>query len=94
MASVKLSDALAQLAKDGRLFHCHICLFIALFSLYEKSEFRDFFRVSRRELMKLSKIQSTATYHKCMQDLVAFGYINYTPSYDYYKGSWAQILNS
>ena len=80
MASVNLSDSLAQLAKDGRLFHCHICLFIALFSLYEKSEFAVSFKISRKTLMMLSKIQSTATYHKCMQDLVAFGYINYTPS--------------
>jgi len=37
--------------------------------------------------MKLSRIKSTATYHKVLRELQAFGYIEYVPSYDPYKGS-------
>jgi hypothetical protein len=31
--------------------------------------------------MNLSKIRSTATYHKCLGDLVYFGFIDYKPSF-------------
>jgi hypothetical protein len=34
-------------------------------------------RVSRNKLMKVSRIRSFATYHKCVKDLVDLGYINY-----------------
>lgn len=44
--------------------------------------------------MKLSKIKSTATYHKCINDLTAFGYIDYEPSYDHFKGSKIIIHDS
>jgi len=32
--------------------------------------------------MPMAKISSRATYHKCMNDLVAFGYVRYIPSYN------------
>lgn len=32
--------------------------------------------------MLMAKISSRATYHKCMNDLVAFGYVRYIPSYN------------
>jgi hypothetical protein len=43
--------------------------------------------VTRRELMAFSKIASVATYHKCIRELDAFGYIRYYPSYHPKLGS-------
>jgi hypothetical protein len=43
--------------------------------------------VARSELMKLSKIGSNNTYSKCMKDLHKWGYIEYLPSHDPFKGS-------
>ncbi|WP_454803175.1 hypothetical protein [Mucilaginibacter phyllosphaerae] len=43
--------------------------------------------MTRRELMAFSKIASIATYHKCIRELDAFGYIRYQPSYHPKLGS-------
>lgn len=80
-------------SKDPRLHPSHICLYISMFSLWERSRFSTPFRISRRQLMKLSKIKSTATYHKCINELTAFGYILYEPSYDHFKGSSIQLFD-
>jgi hypothetical protein len=45
------------------------------------------FPVTRRTLMAFSKIASIATYHKCIRELDAFGYIRYEPSFDPKRGS-------
>jgi hypothetical protein len=82
-----LTQYLNPIAKDQRLHPSHILLYISMFSFWERSRFSIHFRTSRRQLMKLSKIKSTATYHKCISELVAFGYIDYKPSYDHLKGS-------
>ena len=46
-------------------------------------------RQNRRTLMAFSKIASIATYHKCIRELDAFGYIRYQPSFDPKRGSQA-----
>ena len=43
--------------------------------------------------MKVSKISSKATYHKCMKELHNFGYLKYMPSYNPYKGSLVYLFN-
>ncbi len=43
--------------------------------------------------MRISKISSKATYHKCLKNLHALGYINYEPSYNPFKGSQVFLLN-
>ena len=32
--------------------------------------------------MKMAKIDSRATYHKCLKDLVQYDYLKYFPSFD------------
>lgn len=82
-----LSRFLGKAALDSRLLPTHICLYTAMLSVWEQSRFSIPFRITRKELMRLSKLASTATYHKCLKELVRYGYIGYEPSYDYYKGS-------
>ncbi|WP_241277905.1 MULTISPECIES: hypothetical protein [Chryseobacterium] len=43
--------------------------------------------------MKLGKIKSFATYHKCIRDLHNAGFIIYSPSYNSYKGSLVEIVD-
>ncbi|TSD66374.1 hypothetical protein FFF34_002940 [Inquilinus sp. KBS0705] len=43
-------------------------------------------KVIRKDLMRLAHINSIATYHKCIKELVNYGYIAYTPSFNYYQG--------
>lgn len=50
--------------------------------------------ISRRQLMKLSRIQSNVTYHKCIRQLQEYGYIKYTPSYHPLRGSCVELLLS
>ncbi|MBU1485571.1 MAG: hypothetical protein KJ712_01930 [Bacteroidetes bacterium] len=89
-----LTKFLIPVSQDNRLHPSHICLYISMFSLWERSRFSIPFRISRRQLMKLSKIKSTATYHKCIRELVSYGYIGYEPSYDHFKGSQIVIHDS
>jgi hypothetical protein len=39
------------------------------------------------DVMKISKIGSKATYHKCLKELDVWGYLKYTPSHNPLKGS-------
>jgi hypothetical protein len=84
-----------RMAKDQRLLATHISLYTALFICWQRQEFAQPFSVSRRQLMGYSKIASIATYHKCMKELDAFGYIRYEPSYHPKLGSqiyWPDAL--
>ncbi len=43
--------------------------------------------------MRISKIASTATYHKCMKDITERGYVIYKPSFNPFKGSILEVCN-
>ena len=43
--------------------------------------------------MRISKISSKATYHKCLKNLHALGYIDYQPSYNPFRGSHVILFN-
>ena len=82
---------LQKAANDERLLPSHISLFIALF-YYSPDTPCQHFQVSRRKLMRFSRIKSIATYHKCIKELVAYGYVNYQPSYDPYRASRVSLV--
>jgi hypothetical protein len=76
-----------RMGKDHRIVATHVSLFTALFIQWQRSGFHSPFAVTRKELMAFSKIASVATYHKCLRELDAFGYIRYQPSYHPKLGS-------
>jgi hypothetical protein len=43
--------------------------------------------------MRISKISSKATYHKCLKNLHALGYVDYQPSYNPFRGSHVILFN-
>ena len=82
-----------RVVEDDRLYPSHISMYVALFQLWSSNHFQNSFRISREEVMKLSKIKSIATYHKCIKELCDAGFIIYLPSYDSYKGSLIDIID-
>jgi hypothetical protein len=60
---------------------------MALFQYWNINRFPDEFYINREEIMKMSKIGSKATYHRCLKSLNKWKYIRYLPSHNPYKGS-------
>ena len=71
----------------------HISLYIALFQFWNINRFQNPISITRDEVMRISKICSKATYHKCMKELTSKGYIQYDPSFNPYRGSLVTLFN-
>ncbi|WP_297986090.1 MULTISPECIES: transcriptional regulator [Epilithonimonas] len=82
-----------RIQEDDRLNPTHISLYLALFQFWNLNHFRNPISISRNEMMKLSKISAYGTYHKCIKELHQFGYIDYLPSFNPYKGSLVHLFN-
>lgn len=87
MKTERLIEYLTTILLDRRVNVWHIAFYNALLQLWIQNKQENLFHISRRKIMKLSRIRSTATYHKIIKDLQEFGYIEYIPSYDPFKGS-------
>jgi len=88
-----LNGAFGQFAKDSRLHSSHVSLYMTLFHFWNASYFRTEFYINRAEVMELSKIGSTSTYHRCIKQLHHWGYIDYQPSHNPLKGSKVKLFN-
>ena len=82
-----LTGFFEKVVADKALNPTHISLYIALFQFWNCNRFKNPISISRDELMRISKISSKATYHKCLRNLHELGYINYQPSFNPFKGS-------
>lgn len=92
--SYPIEQFLRKASNDNRLLPSHISLFTSMF-YYSPGDVPDsFFNVSRKKLMRFSRIKSVATYHKCIRELVAYGYIIYQPSYDPYRASMVSLTTN
>jgi len=83
---------LRKAANDDRLLPSHISLYMAMFYCSPDKP-GDHFQISRKKLMRFSRIKSIATYHKCIKELVAYGYVDYQPSYHPYRASSVALVN-
>ncbi|MFT3795231.1 transcriptional regulator [Flavobacterium sp.] len=82
-----------KVAKDKLLNPTHVSLYIALFQFWNVNRFRNPISISRHEIMRISKISSLATYHRCLKLLDSHGYIKYEPSFNPYRGSHVYLFN-
>ena len=89
----QLAGFFDRVVDDEKLNPTHVSMYVALFQFWNACHFRNPISISRNELMKVSKISSKATYHKCMKELHNFGYLKYMPSYNPYKGSLVYLFN-
>ena len=83
MEQVKeLTNFYSAVKNDNRIGTTHISLYMALFQFYNLNRLENPIQITRTAVMEVAKISGLATYHKCMKDLVEFGYIQYEPSYN------------
>lgn len=88
-----LTGFFEKVITDKALNPTHISLYMALFQFWNCNRFRNPISINRDEVMRISKISSKATYHKCLKNLNSFGYINYEPSYNPFRGSHVNMFN-
>ncbi|WP_444671043.1 transcriptional regulator [Flavobacterium columnare] len=88
-----LTGFFEKVAIDKTLNPTHVSLYIALFQFWNCNRFKNPISINRDEVMRISKISSKATYHKCLKSLHSLGYINYEPSYNPFKGSHVILFN-
>nr|WP_298655841.1 transcriptional regulator [uncultured Flavobacterium sp.] len=88
-----LTGFFEKVALDRTLNPTHVSLYIALFQFWNCNRFKNPISISRDEVMRISKISSKATYHKCLKNLHALGYIDYQPSYNPFRGSHVILFN-
>lgn len=82
-----------RVAKDDRLGPLHVSMYVSLFQFWNASRFKNPISISRSELMRVSKICSKATYHKCIKELNEYGYLHYQPSFNPIRGSLVYLFN-
>lgn len=88
-----LTGFFEKVVLDKSLNPTHVSLYIALFQFWNCNRFKNPISINRDEVMRISKISSKATYHKCLKNLHSLGYINYEPSYNPFKGSHVILFN-
>lgn len=87
-----LYEFVDRICEDPRAGPSHISLYMALLYNYKKQEFHDPIHINGRVLRKQAKIGGTGTYHRCLRDLIEFGYIHYEPSCNPATGSLVHLL--
>jgi len=87
MYVIELTRFYTAVKKDGRVTSNHVLIYLALFQLWNLNKFISPISITRKEVMELAKVSRISTYHKCMRELAAFGYIDYLPSYHPILGS-------
>ena len=82
-----------RIIHDSSLNPTHISLYLGLFQYWNVNRFKNPISITRDEVMRISKICSKATYHKCIRELNEKGYLKYEPSYNPFKGSMVFMFN-
>ena len=90
---LQLSGFFQKVAADNRLNPTHVSLYMAIFQFWNSERFQNPVSISRQELMRISKISAKTTYHKCIKDLHTYGYIQYLPSFNPFKGSLVYLFD-
>ncbi len=90
--NIQFSSFIKMASFQKHILPSHISLYSALLLTYQKGGFANPFRITRRELMKLSSIRSFTTYHKRLEELIDFGCIIYSPSFDPILASQIELL--
>jgi hypothetical protein len=87
-----LNAFFTMVKSDDRLTALHVSLYIALFQYWNLNRFQNPFSVYRDDIMKMSRIGSKNTYHKCIKHLHNTGYIIQHPVNAKYSPAKFSIL--
>ena len=83
----QLTAVMQKFAEDDRLNTAHVSLYLALFQFWNLNRFENPISLNRSEVMRVSKIGSKTTYHRCIKQLDEWDYLKYNPSNNPMKGS-------
>jgi hypothetical protein len=83
----------SKLIDDSKPNSSHFSIMVALYLIWQKNNFLNPISITRSEVLRISKIGSQGTYHKCIKQLQEWGYLIYKPSYDPIKGSLIYLCN-
>ena len=86
-------EVMTRISEDNRLSVTHVSLYISLFTLWNHNRFENPISISRKEVMRISKIGSNHTYHKCLKELHEYGYLSYEPSHNPLRGSIVYLFD-
>ncbi|WP_219552117.1 hypothetical protein [Gramella sp. MT6] len=75
-----LNGVLRKFSDDENISSSHRSLYLAFFELWNQKHFPKTIMVSSKQVMALAKIRSRTTYHKLIQELKIWGYLQYRPS--------------
>jgi hypothetical protein len=75
-----LSHFYAFVVQEATIGSSHISLYMAFYQLWCHNKWITPVLIKRKEVMKLAKIGSSATYHKCLRQLIEIGCVKYEPS--------------
>jgi DNA-binding MarR family transcriptional regulator len=78
----ELEHFFEAIKRDPRISISHIVLYAAFYNLWRKQDGRSPVEVFRREMLDLTKISSSATYSKRINELSEYGYLRYEPSFN------------
>jgi hypothetical protein len=93
MNSIKHLTGFYDKAISDNIHPTHISLYMVLFQYWSMQRYNNTVCVKRQDLMRLSKIKSKVTYHKCIKELNDRGYLKYEPSYNPFGGSSVTLYN-
>ena len=77
----------AHASQQPHFFPTHLSMLIALVQCSNHEDVKLPFNVSRKTLMRFSRIKSVSTYHKNITELKESGFIKYKPSWHPKLGS-------
>lgn len=69
-----------SVVQEATVGSSHISLYMALYLLWSRNNCASPILIKRHEVMRLAKIGSSATYHKCLKVLIEIGCVVYQPS--------------
>lgn len=78
-------------SRDHRIGPHHVALYVAIFQEWCIQNGRSPVSVTKTRLREVAKVGRT-TYHKCMKELEAYGYIKYLRSYSPILGSLVYLV--
>lgn len=82
-----------NISNDEKITATHLAVFLAFLHVWSSQRCNPIF-ISRRQIMKLSRIKSIVTYQKVIRDLHDGNYITYSPSFNPYCNTKVNFLNS
>src|SRR5690554_3301563 len=88
----QLTEAISRFSDDERLNSTHVSLYLALFQFWNLNRFKNPISINRSDAMRVSKVGSKTTYHRCINQLDEWGYIKYFPSNNPLRGSLVKMI--